>query len=196
MPAERHCHGVDHRTWFWTGCVEGHRELMSADAPQSMRIRPAGGNDAPLLTALALRSKAYWGYTDEFIAACREELTYTKEQIEAPQNFGYIYLSNELPIAFYVLEQTDVDVAELDALFVEPEYIGKGIGKKLIEHAKEQAEKLGIATIVIQGDPNAEPFYVAIGALPCGTRESGSIPGRQLPLFMIKLQVKQQSTQG
>ena len=169
---------------------------MSVEAPQSIRIRPAGENDAPLLTALALRSKAYWGYSDEFIAACSEELTYTKEQIEAPQIFGHIYLSNELPVAFYVLEQTDVDVAELGALFVEPEYIGKGIGKILIKHAKEQAEKLGIATIIIQGDPNAEPFYAAIGALPCGTRESGSIPDRQLPLFMIKLQDKQRSTEG
>lgn len=169
---------------------------MSAEAPQSLRIRPAGGKDAPLLTALALRSKAHWGYTDEFIAACREELTYTKEKIEASQVFGHICLWNELPVAFYVLEQTGVDVAELDALFVEPECIGKGIGKILIKHAKEQAGKLGIVTIVIQGDPNAEPFYAAIGALPCGTRESGSIPGRQLPLFMINLQDKNNSTRG
>lgn len=164
---------------------------MSAEAPQNMRIRPAGGNDASLLTAIALRSKAYWGYTDEFISACSEELTYTKEQFATPGIFGHVCLSDELPVAFYVLEKTGADVAELDALFVEPEYIGKGIGKILITHAKEQAEKLGIATIVIQGDPNAAPFYAAIGALPCGTRESGSIPGRQLPLFMIKLHDKQ-----
>ena len=169
---------------------------MSAQVRQSLRMRPAGGKDAPLLTALALRSKAHWGYTDEFIAACREELTYTKEQLEAPKIFGQICLSHELPVAFYVLEQTGVDVAELDALFVEPEFIGKGIGKILIEHAKKQAGKLGIVTIVIQGDPNAQPFYTAIGALPCGTRESGSFPGRQLPLFMIKLHDKQHSTRG
>lgn len=169
---------------------------MSAQVPQSLRMRPAGGRDAPLLTALAHRSKAHWGYTDEFIDACREELTYTKEQLEAPQIFGQICLSYELPVAFYLLEQTSVDVAELDALFIEPEYIGKGIGKILIEHAKTQAANLGIVTIVIQGDPNAEPFYTAIGALPCGTRESASIPGRQLPLFMIKLHDKQHSTRG
>ena len=169
---------------------------MSVKAPLNLGIRPASGKDAPLLTGLAFRSKAHWGYTDEFITACREELTYTKEYIEAPQIFGYICLSNELPVAFYVLEQTGADVAELDALFVEPGYIGKGIGKMLIKHAKEQAGKLRIETIVIQGDPNAEPFYAAIGALPCGTRESGSIPGRQLPLFMIKLHDIQHSARG
>ena len=169
---------------------------MSAQVRQSLRMRPVGGKDAPFLTALAIRSKAHWGYTDDFIAACREELTYTKEQLEAPQIFGQICLSHERPVAFYVLEQTGVDVAELDALFIEPEYIGKGVGRILIERAKKQAAKLGIVTIVIQGDPNAEPFYTAIGALPCGTRESGSIPGRQLPLFMIKLHDKQYSTRG
>lgn len=159
-------------------------------------MRPASGKDAPLLTALALRSKAHWGYTDKFITACREELTYTKEQLEAPQICGQICLSHGLPIAFYVLEQTSADIAEMDALFIEPEYIGQGIGRILIDHAKEQAGKLGVVKIVIQGDPNAEPFYTAIGALPCGTRESGSIPGRQLPLFMIKLHDKQNSTRG
>ncbi len=169
---------------------------MSVEAPLNLGIRPAGGKDAPLLTDIAFRSKAYWGYTDEFIAACREELTYTKEQLEAPKIFGQICLSHELPVAFYVLQQTGVDVAELDALFVEPEFIGKGIGKILIEHAKKQAGKLGLVTIVIQGDPNAQSFYTAIGALPCGTRESGSFPGRQLPLFMIKLHDKQNSTRG
>jgi GNAT superfamily N-acetyltransferase len=140
-----------------------------------------------LLTTLALRSKAHWGYSDQFITACREELTYTPEQLEAPQIFGHVCLSDELPVAFYVLEKTAVDVAELDALFVEPDYIGKGIGTMLITHAKEQAEKLGIERIVIQGDPNAQPFYAAIGGVPCGTRASGSVPGRQLQLFMIKL---------
>ena len=159
---------------------------MSADALLSLRIRPADGGDAAVLTALALRSKAHWGYSDQFIAACREELTYTPEKLEASQIFGYVCLSDELPVAFYVLEKTGVDVAELDALFVEPEYIGKGIGKMLIKHAKEQAANLGLETIVIQGDPNEEPFFVAIGSMPCGTTESGSVPGRQLPLFIIK----------
>ncbi len=54
-------------------------------------------------------------------------------------------------------------------------------------HATEQAVKIGGNTIIIQGDPHAMRFYTALGAMPCGTRESASIPGRQLPLFKIKL---------
>ncbi len=160
---------------------------MSRNILHNLTMRPADGQDAVSLTDLALRSKAYWGYSAEFMAACRAELTFTPEQFAAPQTNCHICRENERPIAFYVLEKTGADIAELDALFVDPDYIGKGIGKMLIRHAKVQAAEIGVSTIVIQGDAHAERFYVALGAMPCGTRESGSIPGSQLPLFKIKL---------
>ena len=154
---------------------------------RKLEIRPALGQDATLLSAIALRSKAHWGYSEEFMAACKDELNYTPKQIEAAHFYGHVCLDGGVPIGFYLLERTSDSIAELDALFVEPEFIGQGVGKLLIDHAKKQAKKLGILTIVIQCDPHAERFYTSIGALPGGTRESGSIPGRQLPLFTIRL---------
>jgi GNAT superfamily N-acetyltransferase len=154
----------------------------------NLTIRPVQCQDATLLSALALRSKAYWGYSEEFMAACKDELNYTSKQFEGPQYCGHVCLASGVPIAFYLLEKTSDSIAELDALFVEPEYIGKGVGRLLIEHAKKQAKQLGYITIVIQGDPHAEHFYTSVGALHSGTRESGSIPGRQLPLFIIRIQ--------
>ena len=49
------------------------------------------------------------------------------------------------------------------------------------------AAGLGGSTLTIQGDPNAEKFYLAAGARHSGTRESASIPGRFLPTFSISL---------
>ena len=40
---------------------------------------------------------------------------------------------------------------------------------------------------MIQGDPNASKFYEAAGARLVGTRESGSVPGRDLPLYEIDI---------
>ena len=48
-------------------------------------------------------------------------------------------------------------------------------------------ELLGIQTITIQGDPNAEAFYESIGACSAGYRESASIPGRFLPVFKLEI---------
>jgi hypothetical protein len=38
-------------------------------------LRPARPEEATLLTGLCLRSKAVWGYSDEFMRACRSKLT-------------------------------------------------------------------------------------------------------------------------
>jgi len=42
-------------------------------------------------------------------------------------------------------------------------------------------------TLVIQSDPNVEKFYRAAGGRSIEMRESASIPGRNLPLFIIEL---------
>ena len=150
-------------------------------------IRLARSDEAEVLSALAFRSKAHWGYSGEFMAACRDELTYAAEQIDAPQFTFYVCTAGDSVIGFHALERLNEEVAELEALFVEPEHIGSGVGKTLIEHAKNFARQLGALSLVIQGDPNAENFYLAAGAVQSGSRESHSIPGRQLPLFTIDL---------
>lgn len=133
-----------------------------------------------------MRSKAFWGYPDEFMAACRGELTYTPEQIDAPQHTFCVCAVGDSIVGFHSLLQLTADTVELEALFVEPPHIGSGFGKKLIEHAKDHARQLGTSSLVIQGDPNAERFYLAAGAVHSGSRESNSIAGRQLPMFTIK----------
>ncbi|WP_245700178.1 hypothetical protein [Geodermatophilus siccatus] len=44
--------------------------------------RPAVPNEADALSRLALRSKGHWGYDEEFLAACRVELTLQPEQCD------------------------------------------------------------------------------------------------------------------
>lgn len=153
-------------------------------------IRHVHPEEAASLSALALRSKAYWGYSAEFIAACRAELTYSADQIQG-DNFRFFVAENGGSlIGFYALGQLSIDELELEALFVDPPYIGKGYGRALIEHAKRTAAELGAAFLIIQGDPNAERFYRAAGGKPTGCRESASIPGRYLPTFAISLAEK------
>ncbi|MFJ2031853.1 GNAT family N-acetyltransferase [Streptosporangium sp. NPDC087985] len=72
-------------------------------------------------------------------------------------------------------------------LFVEPDAIGQGVGRRLFEHATATAANLGFARLTIDADPNAEPFYLAMGATQIGATPSGSIPGRMLPLLAITI---------
>ena len=156
---------------------------MSGD----LRIRAATSEDAAAITSLAFRSKAHWGYSLEFMAACKGELTYTGKMIDAPHFHFYVGEADNRLVAFYALEWTREKPAELEALFVVPSLIGTGVGKTMMEHCKRIARQLGIQEIFIQGDPNAESFYLSAGAQLSGYRESISIRGRQLPVFRIKL---------
>ena len=155
--------------------------------PAAHTIRAARAGEARLLSELALRSKAHWGYSPEFIEACRAELSYREEQLRSKHMRFFVLESAGTVIGFYALALQSGQAVELEALFVEPRFIGKGFGRVLIEHAKSVAAALGAKLLIIQGDPNAERFYLAAGGVLSGTRESGSIPGRFLPTFEVRL---------
>ena len=156
-------------------------------SPDGHRTRPARVVEAQLLSELALRSKGHWGYSPEFLEACRAELSYGEEQLLSERMRFFVLDSARRIVGFYALARESATEFELEALFVEPACIGRGFGRLLIEHAKSVASSMGGTKLVIQGDPNAERFYVAAGGVLTGTRESGSIPGRFLPTFCVDL---------
>ena len=82
------------------------------------------------------------------------------------------------------------NIVELEALFVEPNCIGSGlrIGSKLFQHAIDYSrDTLSAQTMIVQSDPYAEEFYIKQGCVHVGTKESGSIPGRYLPLLHYQI---------
>ncbi|MEU8512906.1 GNAT family N-acetyltransferase [Kitasatospora sp. NPDC048722] len=149
-----------------------------------MLIRAAKRTEADSLSELALRSKAYWGYDEAFMAACRDELTVSASEIDSlrtavAEHDGRI-------LGFSTLEGSPPQGA-MGMLFVEPASIGQGIGRRLFEHVIANARSIGFTRLTIDADPNAEPFYLAMGARRIGTTPSGSISGRTLPLLAVAL---------
>ena len=114
-----------------------------------------------------------------------KELTLDQCYIESNPTFVIEVAGNT--IGFYSLEYVSASEAELGYLFVEPMFIGKGYGRKLMAHAQQKARHLGYNQIIVQGDPNVDQFYRAAGGSVVGTRKSTSIPDRELPLFRIDL---------
>ncbi|MFD7125098.1 MULTISPECIES: GNAT family N-acetyltransferase [Streptomyces] len=149
-----------------------------------MRIRAGEAAEAAALTELALRSKGHWEYDAEFLAACREELTVRPADVAARRTavaeedgriLGFTTLDGEPPRG------------ALGMMFVEPDTIGRGVGRLLFAHTMDEARRLGFTGLTIDADPNAEPFYRAMGAVRIGATPSGSIPGRELPLLEVVL---------
>lgn len=156
--------------------------------PQPLRsIRKAMRSESAILSNLAFDSKSYWGYSAEFMDQCRDELAVSERDLCSPELLYRVCENDGEILGFYAIAPVSDHEAELDALFVKPGSIGQGIGKALISHAVSLARGNGFKALVIQGDPHAEPFYLAAGAERIGQRESGSIKGRYLPLFRLHL---------
>ena len=136
--------------------------------------------------------------------ACHAELTVTAEAIASSEKHFVVAMQQQELIGFYSLEglvdqQGDKQgnkQIELGSLYVEPKYIGKGLGRLLMSQAKAHAGLLGAHILFIQSDPHAVEFYRAAGAVIVGKKESGSIPGRFLPLLEVSLIASNHATQA
>ncbi|WP_408897382.1 GNAT family N-acetyltransferase [Nocardioides sp. R1-1] len=148
------------------------------------RLRPARAGEAALLSALALRSKAHWGYDAGFLDACRDELTLRDDEL-AERRTVVAEVDGHLH-GFATLEGAP-PVGELGMLFVDPVAIGRGLGAALLTHQLEAARGAGFRLLTLDADPNAEAFYLAHGARRVGGVPSGSVPGRVLPRLEVDL---------
>jgi GNAT superfamily N-acetyltransferase len=148
-----------------------------------VRIRQARPDEAEALSALALRSKGYWGYDQAFLDACRGEPAIAPHEI-GPHRISVAEDDADEVLGLASLEGS-APVGALGMMFVEPRAIGRGIGRALYAHVLATARELGFTRLTIDADPNAEPFYRAMGARLIGTTSSGSIPGRELPLLDV-----------
>lgn len=148
-------------------------------------IRPATPDEAAAITAVAMHSKAYWGYSANFMENARPELTLTPEFIQGNPTF-VIVVDNRV-MGFYSLMDLGSGVVDLYYLFVAPEVIGDGYGRQLWSHAYELSKAQGFREMVVEADPNAEGFYANMGMVRYSEHESSVEKGRMLPLLRIAL---------
>jgi GNAT superfamily N-acetyltransferase len=150
-------------------------------------IRQAAPEEADTLTDLTLRSKAHWGYDAEFMADVRSEMVVRPEQIR--DDWVYVLEEAGQIRGYYDLEKRDHGVIWLESLFVDPDAMRSGYGKLLLDHAVETARAMGYRFMVFESDPNAEGFYLKMGAVRIGERPKPILgqPDRVLPKMRIDL---------
>lgn len=146
-------------------------------------IRKALVTEAAALHALTGRSALHWGYEPEFLAWEPESIAVTPRFIATAtvrvlENEGRI-------LGYYALTGVPSELW-LDKLFVEPDRIGTGCGKRLWLHAVATARELGATELLIAADPNAAPFYQAMGAV-WEREETTTRPGWNLQFLRYPL---------
>ena len=158
------------------------------------KIRKALPDESIILTEISFLSKHYWGYPDEYFDIWKHELTITPEYIKHNHVFA-AYTEEEILGYFSLVEVAEYFVTNevgvdkgfwLEHIFIRPEYMRMGIGKKLIAFMQKYCRENNISELHIFSDPNADGFYDSIGAEYVRNSPS-SIQGRNVSLYRLTI---------
>ena len=157
-----------------------------------IRIERALPSDCIRLTAIAFAAKRHWNYPDEYFNIWREELTVTEDYID--KNLVFMAICDEEIIGFgaiVVVESSfftgEVFIEEgywLDHLFIDPRFLSRGIGTKLLDYTRKFCSGKGVSKLLIFTDPHATGFYEKSGAVFLYDSLT-SIPGRKIPVYCL-----------
>lgn len=148
-----------------------------------INIRAAIPEEAADLSQLALRSKAMWGYNDAFMIKCIKTLQIDPDEIA--NNETMVLTRSDNVIGFYLLSSLTTINAELEYIYVEPDFTRLGFGGMLFEHARDTAKLQGFSSLFLQSDPNAVGFFDKMGAQTIGRQSSWNLPGYENVLMEL-----------
>jgi GNAT superfamily N-acetyltransferase len=150
-----------------------------------LAVRRCTAADADVLTEIAHGAKRHWGYPEAYIRLWAGDLTLTPEFVV--RHPVYAAVDGATILGVYALAPEEAGEGgefEVEHLWVVPEAMGRGVGRMLFEHACTVARERGARTLRIVSDPNAEGFYLRMGARRTGTHPS-TPAGRVLPALRV-----------
>ncbi|XRD81733.1 GNAT family N-acetyltransferase [Dyella halodurans] len=134
-----------------------------------MRIRKANLDDAPGI--FALRREA-------ILAQCRGHYPPRDLEIWTSGAMSEAF-ARRVEELFYVVDvdarmagcgMIDLSTGKIDAVFVRPEYMRRGVGRAIMDHLEHLALRAGLAKLHLEATLNAAPFYLALGFQPEGDK--------------------------
>jgi GNAT superfamily N-acetyltransferase len=148
-----------------------------------LSIRRARADEGERLREIMAESKASLGYDGAFVRVWAERADLSPEALRRVEIF--VAEVDAQPVAWSAVRLRG-ETGVLDDMWVEPAWIGKGIGTKLFEHAVDEAPALGATSLEWQAEPRAVGFYEKLG----GRYLRDSEPtwwGARLPVMGIDL---------
>lgn len=151
-------------------------------------IKNATFADLNKINEILRLSKAYWGYDEQFLDKFMNKLGVTHEYMKK-HTIKLCYVDNQL-VGFFNFGINYENLFELDNFFLHPDYIGQGLGRKLWDACCKVAAEKGHDEFIIWSDPNAENFYLNMGCVKIGVRQSPMMPDRYPSILKFKLNKK------
>lgn len=159
---------------------------MRTSSTTEIYVRPAEIDDVNVMTEISIVAKQSNGYDDAFMDACRDELMITVASLCQGEYWVACDGDQIVGCASLCLDK-DHRSGIVHSFFIDPDHQGRGVGRMLWDQLLARAHAYGMSNVRLDADPNAVPFYLAMGFSVVGDAPSGSIPGRRIPHMTLNL---------
>jgi GNAT superfamily N-acetyltransferase len=149
----------------------------------TIEIRRARPDEGRRLKEIAVAAKSFWGYEPESVARWADQGDFSARRLTELNAFvaeaegRAVGWCSVLPMG---------GSWWLEDLWVEPAWIGKGVGARLFRHAAAHARSLGGGRLEWEAEPNAVGFYERMGSRYVRDSEP-SAWGRIIPVMGLDL---------
>jgi GNAT superfamily N-acetyltransferase len=134
---------------------------VAEEAARSVTIRAPAPGEGLRLKEIAISSKAFWGYDRDKVREWADRGDFSSAQLGKLTVF--VAQAGERTIGWASLEPRG-EVWWLADLWVEPDWIGRGVGGRLFRHGARHARRAGAKRLEWEAEPNAIGFYEKMGA--------------------------------
>jgi molybdopterin-guanine dinucleotide biosynthesis protein A len=165
------------------------RELVNVNEPEDLArlgfvIRRAHLDEGERLRQIAIAAKSHWGYDIERVRAWAAAGDFSPDGLRAKE--VYVVEADGSPVAWSALIAKP-GTTWLDDLWVDPDWMGQGVGSRLFRHALARARSLGSGRLEWEAEPHAVGFYEKLGARRL--RDSAATEwGRIVPVMGIDVE--------
>ena len=134
------------------------------------------------INELIARSKSHWDWPADYLERALRLLRVLPGHLERTHSFEVWAAQTSTLVAFFSLDASGSQPL-LENLWVEPRYLGRGIGTFACKHIFRFASQKGWTEISVMPDPPSEGFYAELGFVDTGERMPSRVPGG--PVFAV-----------
>jgi GNAT superfamily N-acetyltransferase len=146
-------------------------------------IRSARADEGPRLKEIAIDAKGFWGYEPDQVRSWADQGDFTPERLQ--ELIVFVAESDGRAIGWASLIPKD-EVGWLEDLWIDPDWIGQGVGSLLFRRAADHAKTMGARRLEWEAEPNAIGFYEKMGGTHVRQSEQTEW-GRTLSVMGVEL---------
>jgi GNAT superfamily N-acetyltransferase len=150
---------------------------------QRVRLRPPHSHEGERLREIAIASKSYWGYDPDRVRQWAAMGDFSPEGLRCKE--VWVAELDGQAVGWAALIPKG-EVCWLDDLWIEPAWIGKGIGTSLFQQAAKRGRRLGAKQMEWEAERHALGFYEKMGGRYLRDSEPG-VWGRASAVFGLGL---------